>query len=240
MTYGVAWALVLQGNIIEGERMAQETLEKAQKNNIVEAQALAFLVHTFLALQSAQWQRAQEYSDKALTLARMLCDLDLQAYVLWSQSILAGWLNDWQQAMCKITEALQLSQQYDNPSLVYPHFLIQAADVYLHTNRIEEAQDYLDQGMHLSQERGYRRLPALGKRLQGHIFAVKGQHPLVQTCFEQSLDELASLEDLVEYARTLEAYGRWYLTNHHLANQEEGQKLLAQSQQILQQLGLKG
>jgi hypothetical protein len=68
----------------------------------------------------------------------------------------------------------------------------------------------------------------------------QGQYHLAQSYFEQSLKELASLADIVEHARTLEAYGQWYLARHHLANQEEGQKLLAQSQEILQQLGLNG
>jgi len=32
----------------------------------------------------------------------------------------------------------------------------------------------------------------------------------------------------------LEAYGQWYLAGLHLENQEEGQKLLAQLQEISQ------
>jgi tetratricopeptide (TPR) repeat protein len=175
-----------------------------------------------------------------LALACTLGDLDLQARVLWGRSTLAGWLNDWEQSISEITEALQLSQQSDNPSMVYPHFLIQAAKAYLYANHLDEAQHYLDQGMQLSQERGYRQLPALGKRLQGRIFLVKQQYQLAQPYFEQSLNELASLGDIVEHARTLEAYGQWYLANHHLEDPEQGQKLLAQSQEIFQQLGLKG
>jgi tetratricopeptide (TPR) repeat protein len=240
LTYAVAWASMLNGNIAEAERMVQETLEKAQKTNAVGSQAWVFLVQTMLAMQSAQWQRAQECSDNALTLAHTLRDIDLQARVLWSRSILAGWLNNWEQSIREITEALELSQQSETPSLVYPHFLLQAARAYLYVDRLDEAQQYLDQGMRLSQERGYRQLPALGKRLQGRILVAKGQYQLAQSYFEQSLKELASLSDIVEHARTLEAYGQWYLARHHLANQEEGQKLLAQSQEILQQLGLNG
>jgi DNA-binding SARP family transcriptional activator/tetratricopeptide (TPR) repeat protein len=240
LAYTVAWAYMLKGNLVEGERIAQETLEKAQKNNAVAPQAWVFLVQTLLAIQSAQWQRAQECSDRALMLAHQLRDLDLQARVLWGRSILAGWLNDWELSIREITEAIQLSQQSDNLSLVYPHFLLQAAKAYMYVDQIDEAQRYLDQGMQLSQERGYRQLPALGKRLQGRICVAKGQYRLAQTYFEQSLKELASLEDIVEHARTLEAYGQWYLAAHHLEGQEEGHKLLAQSQKIFQQLGLNG
>jgi tetratricopeptide (TPR) repeat protein len=240
MTYAAAWASMLQGNIVEGERIAEEALEKAQKNSIVGAQAWAFLVQTLLAIQSAQWQRAQQCSDKALELARILHDLDLQARVLWSRSILAGWLNDWDLSIREITEALHISRQSDNPSLVYPHFLIQAAKAYLYMNRLDEAQRYLDEGMCLSQERGYRQLPALGKRLQGRILVARGEYHRAQTYFEQSLAELSSLGDVVEHARSLEAYGQWYLADRHLESQEEGQRLIAQSQQIFQQLGLKG
>lgn len=240
MTYAAAWAYMLKGNIVEGERITQETLEQAQKNNAVGPQAWVFLVQTFLAIQSAQWQRAQEYSDNALTLARMMRDLDLQARVLWGRSILSGWLNNWEQSIQEITEALQLSQESDNPSMVYPHFLLQAAKAYLYTNQIDEAQRYLDQGMRISQERQYRQLPALGKRLHGRILVAKGEYQLAQTYFEQSLHELASLDDIVEHARTLEAYGQWYLACSPGENPEEGQKLLAQSQEIFQQLGLKG
>ena len=66
LTYTVAWAYMLKGNIVEGERIAQETLEKAQKNNAVGPQAWVFLVQTLLAIQSAQWQRAQEWSDRRI------------------------------------------------------------------------------------------------------------------------------------------------------------------------------
>jgi tetratricopeptide (TPR) repeat protein len=240
LNYTVAWASMLKGDIVEGERLAQETLEKAQKSNAVGAQAWVFLVQTFLAIQSAQWERAQESSDKALTLAQRLQDLDLQARVLWGRSILAGWLNNWKQSIREITQALQLCQQSDYLSIVYPHFLLQAAKAYLYTHQLDEAQSYLDQGMQLSQERGYRQLPALGKRLQGRILLVKGQYPLAQTYFEQSLHELADLKDIVEHARTLEAYGEWYLACPQVENHAEGQRLLARSQEIFQQLGLKG
>ena len=173
-----------------------------------------------------------------MTLARLIRDLDLQARVLWGRSILAGWLNNWELSIREITEALQLSQESDNHSMVYPHFLIQAAKAYLYTNHLDEAQRYLDQGMQISQERQYRQLPALGKRLQGRILVAKGEYHLAQTYFEQSLNELASLDDIVEHARTLEAYGQWYLACSHLENQEEGQKLLAQSQEIFQPIRL--
>jgi tetratricopeptide (TPR) repeat protein len=167
-------------------------------------------------------------------------DLDLQARVLWGRSILAGWRNDWELSIREITKAIQLSQQSDNPSLVYPYFLIQAAKAHLYTNQIDAAQRYLDQGMRLSQEQKYRQLPALGKRLQGRIFLVKGEYDLAQTYFEQSLNELISLGDIVEQARTLEAYGECYLASHNLANQEKGRKLITRSREIFQKLGLKG
>ncbi len=240
MTSSAAWAFMLQGNIVEGERIAQETLEKAQKNNAVGAQAWAFLTQTFLAIQSAQWQHAQQLSDNALSVARTLHDLDLQARILWSRSVLAGWLNDWERAVGEITEALQLSERSGNPSLVYPYFLVQAAKAYLYVKRIEEAQRYLDKGMRLAQERQYRQLPALGKRLQGRILQVKGEYHQAQTYFEQSLHELAALEDTVEYARTLEAYGQWYLAGPSPHSQEQGQKLLARAREIFRLRGLKG
>jgi DNA-binding SARP family transcriptional activator len=240
MTFLAAWAYMLKGEIVEGERIAQETLEQAQKNSAVGPQAWVFLVQTFLAIQSAQWQRAQECSDNALALARRMHDLDLQARVLWGRSILAGRLNDWELSTREITEALQLSQQSDSPSLVYPHLLLQAARAHLYTKQINEAQRYLDEGMRLAQKRQYRQLPALGKRLQGRILFVKGEYDLAQTYFEQSLNELASLGDIVEHARTLEAYGEWYLASRDSTNQEKGRKLIAQSREIFQKLGLKG
>jgi tetratricopeptide (TPR) repeat protein len=240
LTYPAAWALMWQGNIVEGERIAQEALEKARRNNAVGAQAWAFLVQTFLAIQSAEWSRAQQCSDNALTIARMLHDLDLQARILWGRSILAGWLNDWQQSICEITEALHLSQQSDRPSMVYPHFLLQAAKAHLYANHIDEAQGYLDQGMSLAEERQYRQVPALGKRLQGRIFLVQGAYDQAQKYFEQSLSELEALKDMVEYARTLEAYGEWYLATPLQERQEQGRVLLAKAQEILQHLGLKG
>jgi DNA-binding SARP family transcriptional activator len=240
LTYPAAWALMLQGNIVEGERIAQEALAKAQRNNAVGAQAWAFLVQTFLAIQSAQWQCAQQCSDNALTIARMLRDLDLQARILWSRSILSGWLNDWQQSICEITEALQLAQQLDSPSMVYPHLLIQAAKAHLYANHLDEAQRYLDQGMHLAAELRYRQVPALAKRLQGRILFVQGAPHQAQMYFEQSLSELEALEDRVEYARTLEAYGQCSLADPSQDEQERGQALLASAQEIFQQLGLKG
>ncbi|HZR44705.1 MAG TPA: hypothetical protein VFB12_31630, partial [Ktedonobacteraceae bacterium] len=199
-----------------------------------------FLVQTFLAIQTGQWQRAQQCSDNALTIARTLRDLDLQARILWGRSILAGWLNDWQQAICEITEALQIAQQADRPSMVYPHLLIQAAKAHLYANHIDEAQRYLDQGMRLAQERQYRQVPALGKRLQGRILFAQGAYDQARPYFEQSLHELESLEDMVEYARTLEAYGQCCLADPSQDRQRQGQTLLAEAQEIFQRLGMKG
>lgn len=240
LTTPTAWALMVQGNNIEGERIAREALEKAQRNNAVGAQGWAFLVQTFLAIQSGQWQRAQHCSDNALTIARMLRDQDLQARILWGRSILAGWLNDWQQSICEITEALQLAQQSERPSMVFPHLLIQAAKAHLYANHLDEAQRFLDQGMRLAQERQYRQVPALGKRLQGRILYIQGAYDQARMYFEQSLYELEALEDRVEYARTLEAYGQCCLADPSPGHQEQGQTLLAKAQQIFQQLGLKG
>jgi len=240
LTYSVAWAHMLMGNIREGELVAQETLENAQRNNAVGAQAWAYLVQAFLAIQSAQWQKAQESSEQALTIARTLHDSDLEARVLWSRSVCAGWLNNWEESASDITQALHLSQQSGELSMIYPYLLIQAAKACHYAHQPEKAQAYLDQGMQLAQVRHYRQLPAIGKRLQGRILMAREECDAAQSYFAESLQELADLDDQVEYARTLEASGQCYLTSKQPGDLVQGQLLLARAQEILQRLGLLG
>lgn len=240
MTYSVAWAHMLLGHITEGEQVAYETLEKAQRHNAVGASGWAYLVLAFLAIQKAQWDNAEQFSAKAWEIATMLHDGDLQARVLWSRSVSSGWRNEWEQAIHFILEALQIVQRTGESLMVYPYMLIQAAKAYFHAGKIENAQPYLEQGMQQAQAQQYRQLPAIGLRLQGRILQAQQKFDAAQPCFEQSLTELIALNDAVELARTQEAYGLFYLERNQPGDNLRGQDLLATARATFDHLGVNG
>jgi len=152
----------------------------------------------------------------------------------------AGWQEDWERAIADITKALQLAQQHGETSMFFPHLLIQSAKAHFFAGKVEEAQRYLDRGMQLTRSRQYRQLPAIGQRLQGRIWQAQDKFEQAQPCFEQSLAELLALEDVVEHARTEEAYGLFYLARGYEGDEEKGQALLESARATLRRLGVNG
>jgi DNA-binding SARP family transcriptional activator len=240
MNYSAAWAHMLLGQIPQGQDAAHEALEKAQLHGVVGAQGWANLVLAFLAIQAGCWDEAQEIGDRAYAIASMLHDADLQARVLWSRSVCAGWQNNWEQAVLAILEALQLSKIEGETSMVYPYLLVQAAKSYFHAGKPEEAQTYLDQGMQLALSRQYRQLPAVCERLQGRIWQAQGRFEDAQPCFERSLAALLAINDMVEYARSEEAYGLMYIARDKDGDMERGQVLLSSAHATFRGLGVNG
>jgi len=240
MNYSAAWAYMLLGRIPEGEDIARDALKKAQLHGVVGAQGWANLVLAFLAIQAGRWDDAKQLGDKAYAIAGMLHDADLQARVLWSRSVCAGWQGDWEQAIADILEALQLAKIEGETSMVYPHLLIQAAKSYFHAGKPGEAQTYLDEGMQLALSRQYRQLPAIGERLQGRIWQAQRRFENAQPSFERSLTELLAIDDAVEHARTEEAYGLFYIARDERGDMERGQELLKSAQATFKRLGVNG
>ncbi len=240
MNYSAAWAYMLLGRIPEGEDTARDALEKARLHGVVGAQGWANLVLAFLAIQAGHWDEAKQLGDRAYAIASMLHDADLHARVLWSRSVCAGWLGDWEQAISDILEALHLAKIEGETSMVYPYLLMQAAKSYLHAGKPEDAQTYLDQGMQLALSRQYRQLPAIGDRLQGRIWQAQGRFEDAQPCFERSLTELLAIDDAVEHARTEEAYGLFYVARDKEGDMEKGQTLIKSAQETFRRLGVNG
>ena len=61
-----------------------------------------------------------------------------------------------------------------------------------------------------------------------------------QPCFERSLAELLALDDVVEYARTQEAYGLFFLARDSRGDLERGQELIRRAQETFKRLGVNG
>jgi predicted ATPase/DNA-binding SARP family transcriptional activator len=240
MNYSAAWAYMLLGRIPEGEDTARDALKKAQLHGVVGAQGWANLVLAFLAIQEGRWDDAKQIGDRAYAIASMLHDADLQARVLWSRSVCAGWQGDWEQAISDILEALQIAKIEGETSMVFPYLLIQAAKSYFHAGKPGEAQTYLDQGMQLALSRQYRQLPAIGERLQGRIWQAQGRFEDAQPCFERSLADLLAIDDAVEHARTEEAYGLFYIARDKEGDVERGQTLLESARETYKRLGVNG
>ncbi|HKF39115.1 MAG TPA: AAA family ATPase [Ktedonobacteraceae bacterium] len=240
MNYSAAWAHMLLGRIPAGEKAARDALERAQQYGVVGAQGWAYLALAFLAIQAGRWDDARQMGEKAYQIAALLHDADLQARVLWSRSVCAGWQGDWEHAIADILEALQLAKIEGETSMVYPHLLIQAAKAYFHAGKPETAQSYLDQGMQLALSRHYRQLPAIGQRLQGRIWQAQGRFEEAQPCFERSLAAFLAIEDAVEHARTEEAYGLFFLARDKEGDMERGQALLKSAQATFNRLGVNG
>src|SRR5436305_11705479 len=240
MTYSAAWAYMLMGRIAEGFQTARDTLEKAQRHNAAGAQGWAYLVLAFLVIQQGHWDEAEEFADKAVAIAGMLHDVDLQSRVLWSHSVSAGWQEKWERAIHYITEALQLVEKNGETSMVYPYLLLQAAKAHFQAGRFASAQRYLDQSMQLGQAQQYRQLPAIGQRVQGRILHAQRHFEEAQPYFEQSLAGLAALGDTLEYARTEEAYGLFYYHRWQAGDEARGQALLDSARATFARLGVKG
>jgi len=240
MNYSTAWAYMLLGQIPRGQEAAHAALKNAQLHGVVGAQGWANLVLAFLVIQEGRWDDAQQIGDRAYAIATMLHDADLQARVLWSRSVCAGWQSNWEQAISAILDALQLAKIEGETSMVYPYLLVQAAKSYFHAGKVEEAQMYLEQTMQLALSRQYRQLPAIGERLQGRIWQAQGRFDEAQPCFECSLAGLLAMEDVIEYARSEEAYGLFYIARDKDGDMERGQALLKSARETFKQLGVNG
>jgi predicted ATPase/DNA-binding SARP family transcriptional activator len=240
MNYSAAWAYMLLGHIPQGQQAAHAALKNAQLHSVVGAQGWAHLVLAFLAIQEGSWDDVQQLGDKAYAIGSMLHDADLQARVLWSRSVCAGWQGNWEQAISAILDALQLAKIEGEISMVYPYLLVQAAKSYFHAGKAEEAQVYLDQAMQLALDRQYRQLPAIGERLQGRIWQAQGRFDEAQPCLERSLARLRVIDDMLEYARSEEAYGIYYLARDKDGDMERGQSLLKNAQETFKRLGVNG
>jgi tetratricopeptide (TPR) repeat protein len=240
MNYSAAWAYMLLGHIPQGQQAAYAALKNAQLHGVVGAQGWANLVLAFLAIQEGSWDDAQQLGDNAYAIGSILHDADLQARVLWSRSVCAGWQGNWGQAVSVMLDALQLAKIEGEISMVYPHLLVQAAKSYFHAGKAEEAQVYLDQAMQLALARQYRQLPAIGERLQGRIWQAQGRFDDAQPCLERSLASFRVIDDVVEYARSEEAYGLYYLARDKDGDMERGQALLKSAQETYKRLGVNG
>ncbi len=239
-TYSAAWAYMLLGRLKEGDEMARDSLKKAQQHGVVGAQGWANLVLAFLAIQAGRWEEAQEAGDKAYAIATMLYDADLQSRVLWSRSVCSGWRGEWGGAVADILEALHIARRAGETSMTYPYLLVQAAKSYFYDGKLDKAQKYLDEAMQLARSRQYYQLPAIGQRLQGRILQAHRKFAEAQPYFEQSLATLEAIDDQVEYARTQETYGDFYLARNQPGDAERGQALIESAKATFRRLGVNG
>jgi tetratricopeptide (TPR) repeat protein len=240
MTYTTAWAQMILGRLKQSEETARTTLANAQRHNNVGAQGWTYLVLAFLAVQTARWEQASGFADQADAIAVMLHDVDLRARALWSRSVCAGWRGDWAEAIRAINEALQTARQVDEAFMMQPYLLLQAAKAYFYAGKLEEADTYLEQAMRLAQERQYRQLPAMGMRLLGRILVAQGKFEAALPCFEQSLADLAALDDALEHTRTVEAYGLFYLARNRPGDSMRGKEMLDTARATFKRLGVTG
>jgi tetratricopeptide (TPR) repeat protein len=94
--------------------------------------------------------------------------------------------------------------------------------------------------MQLALSRQYYQLPAIGERLQGRIWQAQGRFEEAQPCFERSLGGFLAIDDVVEYARSEEAYGLFYIARDKDRDMERGQALLKSAQETYKRLGVNG
>jgi hypothetical protein len=91
-----------------------------------------------------------------------------------------------------------------------------------------------------ARSRQYRQLPAVCERLQGRIWQAQGRFEDAQPCFERSLAALLAINDMVEYARSEEAYGLMYIARDKDGDMERGQVLLSSAHATFRGLGVNG
>jgi len=124
--------------------------------------------------------------------------------------------------------------------MVFPYLLVQAAKAYFFAGKVEEAQSYVERAMELGQSRQYRQVPAIAQRLQGRIWQEQGRFEQAELYFERSLTALKQLDDVVEYARTQEAYAYFYLARKGEGDEARGEELLRSAQETFKRLGVNG
>jgi tetratricopeptide (TPR) repeat protein len=225
-TYSAAWAYMQLGQAQEGQQMAIETLEKAKRHNAVGAQGWAYLVLSFTSMQRGRWEESPRYAEKAMEIAHMLSDLDLQARVFWSRSICSWYQHDWDHAISTICEAIAILQQEGAASMVYPYLQVQAAVAYLSAGHPERAQQYLDEAWHVARERGYQQLIVFCKQVQARIWQGQSRFDEAEQLFSQALAEARQRHDILQYHMTLAAYGRFYLARNRNGDPAHGQALI--------------
>ncbi len=240
MNYSAAWAYMQLGRLAEGEQAAQAALRGAQQHNVVAAQGWAYLVMAFVAIRAGHWEDAKQFANKSYVIGEMLHDADLQARVLWSRSVCAGWEGNWEQAVADVLAALELARKDGEISMIYPHLLVQAARAYFFAGKPEQAQTHLDEAMQMAQDRHYRQLPAIAQRLQGRIWQAQNRFEEALPCFERSLVELQAIDDVVEYTRTEEAFGLFFIARNREGDAERGQKLFERARETFGRLGVNG
>ena len=240
MNYSAAWAYMQLGRLDEAQQAAQEAFKGAQQYGVVAAQGWAYLVMAFVAIQAGQWELARQWGDKSYAIALMLHDADLQARVLWSRSVCAGWQHNWEQAITDIMEALELARKDGEMSMIYPHLLVQAAKACFFAGKPEQAQTHLDSALQMAQTRHYRQIPAIAHRLQGRTWQAQARFDDALPCFERSLAELQAIGDTLEHARTEEAYGLFFLARDKEGDSARGQQLLESAQATFRRLGVNG
>jgi predicted ATPase/DNA-binding SARP family transcriptional activator len=240
MNYSAAWAYMLLGRLAEAQQAAQNALLRAQQYGVVAAQSWAYLVMAFVAIQAGRWNDAGAYADKSYAIAEMLHDADLQARGLWSRSVCAGWEDNWKQAIAHALAALDRASKGGEMSMIYPHLLAQAARAHFYAGDLAQAQTSLDSARQLAQSRHYHQLPAIIERVQGRIWQAQGRLDDALPCFERALAELQALNDAVEYARTEEAFGSYFLARANEGDVERGQALLESARATYRRLGING
>ena len=124
--------------------------------------------------------------------------------------------------------------------MIYPYLLVQAARAYFFTGEPEQAQTRLDEAMQMAQDRHYRQLPAIAQRLQGRIWQAQNRFDEALPCFERSLVELQAIDDVVEYARTEEAFGLFFIARNREGDAERGQKLFEHARETFRRFGVNG
>jgi predicted ATPase/DNA-binding SARP family transcriptional activator len=225
-TYAAAWAYMQLGQTEEGQQMAIETLEKAKRHNAVGAQGWAYLVLSFTSMQRGRWEESPRYAEKAMEIAHMLSDQDLQARVLWSRSICSWYQHDWDHAINTICEAIAILQQEGAASMVYPYLQAQAAVAYLSAGYHERAQHYLDEAWQIARERGYQQLIVICKQIQAGIWQRLDRFDEAEQLFSQALDEAQQRHDPLQYHLALAASGRFYLARNREGDPARGQELI--------------
>ncbi len=240
LTTSAAWAAIFMGRIDEGVQIAQESLAKSIRHNTIGAQGWSYLVLAFAASQQGNWQETHHYSEQAMDIAQMLHDVDMQARVLLVRSISASCQQDWNKAILHIETALQVSRQNGEASMIYPYLLLQAATAHLYARQLEKAQWHLDQSMQLASDRGYLRLPAIAQRVQGQILLDQRRFEHAQPYFEQSLQALIDLGDVLEQAHTEEAFGEFFQARNRPGDSKRGTELFNSARSIFVRLGIKG
>lgn len=114
---------------------------------------------------------------------------------------------NWAAALERLEEAWERATETAPQFL--PRLSVYLAEAYLGREELVRAEEHARQAQETAQEKGQRGVEGQAWRVWGQVHAALDRPARAEAAFAHSLELLAEVDDALERARTLHAWGRW-------------------------------